>query len=1565
MSAVIGSLRAELSASIAKFQSDMGRAADSVKSIAKEFTAVGNDFKKVGTQMQSVGTALSKTITLPLAAIGIAAAKMSGDLNASMANISTLIPNSTKRIEELKSGVQDLAVAMGKSTSDMSGGLYELVSSLGDSSASLDILRINAKAAAAGLSSTQEAINFTTAVTKTYGDTSAAAFQKVSDLGFQAVNFGKTTFPELASAIGGVAPIAKVAGVSMEEMFAVIATATGVTGNTSEVVTQMASALTGLLSPSKQMSEAYKALGVTSGEALIAQKGFVGALQAVAAQAAKTQQPIIDLVGRKEAFILTASLAGAQASNFATQMQNMGHAAGATETAFKAQTQGINKLGFMWSQVTAQFQVVAQKLGDALAPALLSVTTAIQSLLPYLDATVKAFAAMPQGVQLAVIGVAAFAAALGPVLFIGGQIVSSLGAMALAFGKTGLATRVLLTALAEVRLAITAVNSLVIIDGVLYAQWGASTVTVARTFSGLALALKNVAASIAAVALAPLTVGLRSVTAYFAAGTAAGGALSLTLAGIASIASLAAAAFVGFKLGPMIGDWIGLSDQIEYASLKLQRWLGLLSKSATDADIWNAVQANTARRTGQVAEATQHAAESLQNLKDRLSGALATKSVDEITQAVRAFASAGTLTSDVMKRIAAEAVTLQQAGGKLTPELQHIVDGVAMMGKQTTTAQHSLKSLGEQVKDAVKELDGTKDPVKDAAKAIVKYRDEVDDLRKTLSGGAAIADLKKLADAFRGLPGAMRGNDEVLRRTAEAFEKLGDDLDVGKLPADLKTFAERMRAVTVESAAAANAENILARAGEHVGQVFGVFLITLEQMRNMAKGLTSQGLLPLAAGFDESATRAQKAAEAIRRYKEAIQDELAKPISLMPDLSGLTFGKVGLDLDVGNAKKDIDSLSGAIGSLSQDFTQLATIGGDAFSPVLRQVGMITKGVESVSKALDAMAGVSGGQGAASGANIGKVAALASAWVAVGVAVYQFISAQQDALNNAAAERGRVNAAQSLAAAYDSATLFSRRLTDSIAEQGKELEVSLNATTKYLGKSGALGREYAKGLNLPQIIEELGGFDAALKTSSGVLAHVGVLFDVFKEGGALAAQAAKVLDTVLIGIGESAVKTGGLVDQNFLGLVANARALGVELKNVSAFMSEQLTTNVVGGLSAFTAPAKAASDAFAKIKEQMAAIADERDRLSESRSLGTSDTQRLEALNKQWTDLAEQAKTQATIISALTIQSQGAADALAGTVAAAFGEMQKAGIPIIDIVNQLEPITAQLQKQFAEAGLSGGAAFERIQAFGVLAKDEIAGPVINAVIGLGKSLTGLHNVGLLNQETFSGLTSQISTSFAALQITGHGGADALALLQQPLQTIWALSTKFGLAVDEGTQALLDQAIAAGLVGEKQKPIQDQMLDATNRIADALDELVKGFGFLAPAAKIAADGIQTALNNIHAPTLTVPVNFVAGSSVTGPDGVEISPENSFARGSKGLRNFGSGTLAMLHGTEGVFTAAQLAEIQSVGPGVSQARSDAQMRQLTQTMDRVARYLTMDQANVLAVAVRDEVVKVKAYR
>lgn len=380
-----------------------------------------------GSEMTKVGGTLTAAISAPLLGVGVAALDASTKLNEGMANVQSL-GLTLQRVEELKTGVQDLAIEVGKGTEDMVGGLYQVESAFGDNAETMTDLAINAKAAAAGLATTKEAIDLTSAVTKGYGDTTAGAIQQVADLALRTVQLGQTTFPELAGSIGAVVPLAKQLTVSQQELFAVMATATGAS-SASEVATQMRGTLQSLMAPTKDMSDLMAKLGYANGEAMIKSLGYQGALAAIVKAADETHTPLQKYLSSIEGQTLALTLSGAQATTYQDKLAQLKNAAGTTEQAFKAQTQGINANGFAMAQAKEKMEVMLQRLGDGLGPALLAATNAGAPLIDKVLQLATQFAHLEPKTQMTIVSIAALAAGI-PLLMVGiGALAGALGAL--------------------------------------------------------------------------------------------------------------------------------------------------------------------------------------------------------------------------------------------------------------------------------------------------------------------------------------------------------------------------------------------------------------------------------------------------------------------------------------------------------------------------------------------------------------------------------------------------------------------------------------------------------------------------------------------------------------------------------------------------------------------------------------------------------------------------------------------------------------------------------------------------------------------------------------------------------------------------------------------------------------------------------------------------------------------------------------------------------------------------------------------------------------------------------
>ena len=341
--------------------------ASTVTTLADKNASLMNKVAATGNLAGSVGRTITKTFGVATVAGLVASAKAAGQLNKELANIGTLsVP--TERLQEFKGQIQDVAVATGKSTSDISEGTYQVISAFGDAPDTMEKVEINAKAATAGLATTADSIALTSAVTKAYGDTSAGATQQVADLAFKTVELGQTTFPELAQNMQQVTSLSKELGVSQEELFGAYATLTGVTGDAAEVQTQMKAIYTALLKPSENMQAAISKLGYSSGFAMIKTLGFAETLKALKSATNGSKEQMLGLFNNARAMPAVMALTGAQSDVFAEKLEKMKNASGAATKAFEVQTEGIAKTGFTLEQAKVKMQVAAQNFGESAAP---------------------------------------------------------------------------------------------------------------------------------------------------------------------------------------------------------------------------------------------------------------------------------------------------------------------------------------------------------------------------------------------------------------------------------------------------------------------------------------------------------------------------------------------------------------------------------------------------------------------------------------------------------------------------------------------------------------------------------------------------------------------------------------------------------------------------------------------------------------------------------------------------------------------------------------------------------------------------------------------------------------------------------------------------------------------------------------------------------------------------------------------------------------------------------------------------------------------------------------------
>ena len=314
-------------------------------SLKKACAAAAQNLETVGNAAKTAGKVVagaSAAIVGATATMGAAAVNAAAEYQTQLANISTLLTGTeaevAARTAEIGDQVLEISNKTGVVTDNLTDGMYQVISAFGDSADAASILETAAKSAAAGNATTADSINLLSAVTKGYGDTSAAAVQKAADLSFATVRLGQTSFPELAASMGKVIPLAGTLGLEQEQLFGAMATLTGVTGSTAEVVTQLKATMQGFLSPSKNMQAALASMGYESGQALLESKGLQGALDALKDSVHRDELAFAGLFSSVEAQTAVLAMAGTQSENLASKTAEMYEAAGAADTAFQRQT---------------------------------------------------------------------------------------------------------------------------------------------------------------------------------------------------------------------------------------------------------------------------------------------------------------------------------------------------------------------------------------------------------------------------------------------------------------------------------------------------------------------------------------------------------------------------------------------------------------------------------------------------------------------------------------------------------------------------------------------------------------------------------------------------------------------------------------------------------------------------------------------------------------------------------------------------------------------------------------------------------------------------------------------------------------------------------------------------------------------------------------------------------------------------------------------------------------------------------------------------------------------------
>jgi len=264
----------------------------------------GVSVEQMATKFQVAGAAVAAFVT--------GSTYLLSQFETNMRNVMTLIDPSLaeERVgafyKAYQKGIRELALEYGKSTQELSTGLYNILSASIEAGKAMQVLEVATKAATAGVSDVGTATQVISSILNSYS-MSADEAARVSDILFTLVRKGVVTFQEVGTSIGQVTSIAASFGIPLEEVAAILAYATRNGIEFRRAVTQLRAIMTALIAPTDQARKTMEGLGININESTIKSEGLI---KNIAKLQGLSQEQIVRITQVREALPLVTAILG-------------------------------------------------------------------------------------------------------------------------------------------------------------------------------------------------------------------------------------------------------------------------------------------------------------------------------------------------------------------------------------------------------------------------------------------------------------------------------------------------------------------------------------------------------------------------------------------------------------------------------------------------------------------------------------------------------------------------------------------------------------------------------------------------------------------------------------------------------------------------------------------------------------------------------------------------------------------------------------------------------------------------------------------------------------------------------------------------------------------------------------------------------------------------------------------------------------------------------------------------------------------------------------------------------
>jgi len=307
------------------------------------------------------GALASVGVVKILQGITKAAGDVSGgflEFSSAVAEINSILPVNEKVTLRSKNAFLEFSNSFAGTPQKQAKAFYAIVSAGVQTTAKqLETLAIANKAAVAGLVDIDVAAGVLVSSVNAYAN-SALTAEEASDVLFIAVREGQTTFGELASTLGSVAPLAAAAGIRFDELAGTLAFITKSGVSTTEAVTGLRGVIAGLIKPSEGAKKAAEELNIElSTKGIAAAGGLAAFFEKLKVATGGSEVALAKLFPNIQALSAVINITRGNFADFRRILSETADAAGTTEAAFKIISQSA---GFQFERLTQELQNLPQ-----------------------------------------------------------------------------------------------------------------------------------------------------------------------------------------------------------------------------------------------------------------------------------------------------------------------------------------------------------------------------------------------------------------------------------------------------------------------------------------------------------------------------------------------------------------------------------------------------------------------------------------------------------------------------------------------------------------------------------------------------------------------------------------------------------------------------------------------------------------------------------------------------------------------------------------------------------------------------------------------------------------------------------------------------------------------------------------------------------------------------------------------------------------------------------------------------------------------------------------------------